>query len=56
LNTVSLMGLCGLIKTEKNTFMLDSGASSNFSSESLVRNLGLRFKYLMNYTVRLSNG
>ena len=50
------MGLRGLINTKKFTFMLDSGASSNFISESLVRNLGLRFKSLMNFTVRLANG
>jgi len=36
--------------------MLDSGASSNFISESLVRNLGLRYKSLTNHTVRLANG
>lgn len=36
--------------------MLDSGASSNFVCESLVRNLGLTMKSLVNHTVRLADG
>ena len=36
--------------------MLDSGASSNFISESIARDLGLRFKTLTSRTVRLADG
>jgi hypothetical protein len=36
--------------------MLDSGASSNFISESIARDLDLRFKTLASRTVRLADG
>lgn len=36
--------------------MLDSGASSNFISDSLAGSLGLKYKSKMNHTVRLANG
>lgn len=36
--------------------MLDSGASSNFISESIAAELGLQFKSLASRTVRLADG
>jgi predicted aspartyl protease len=50
------MGLRGLVDLKKFTFMLDSGASSNFVSESIARDLGLRYKTLTRRTVRLADG
>ena len=50
------MGLRGLVDLKKFTFMLDSGASSNFVSESIARDLGLRYKTLTSRTVRLADG
>jgi predicted aspartyl protease len=51
-----LIGLHGLVGLKRFTFMLDSGASSNFISESIARDLGLRFKTLTSRTVRLADG
>jgi predicted aspartyl protease len=56
LDTASLIGLYGLVGLKKFTFMLDSGASSNFISESIAAELGLRFKSLASRTVRLADG
>ena len=50
------MGLRGLVDLKQFTFMLDSGASSNFISESIARDLGLRFKTLTSRTVGLADG
>jgi predicted aspartyl protease len=36
--------LTGRVKINKFTFMLDSGASSSFVPEHLVRNLCLKYK------------
>jgi predicted aspartyl protease len=51
LDTASLIGLYGLVGLKKFTFMLDSGASSKFISESIAADLGLRFKSLASRTV-----
>ena len=56
MKTAYLIGLKGLVDLKKFTFMLDSGASSNFISESISRDLGLRFKTLASRTVRLADG
>ncbi len=56
METASSIGLRGLVDLKKFTFMLDSGASLNFISESIAQDLGLKFKIMTSRTVRLADG
>ena len=52
-----LIGVLGLIQGDKNVFLLDSGASSNFMSLSLAQQYGLCVQNLgKQFKVRLANG
>ena len=56
LNAASLLGLKGTIAFKKLPFILDSGASSNFISASLVEALQLKMVQTLPHKVRLADG
>lgn len=57
MESCDLIGIVGKVKNRKLTFMLDTGASSNFISMDLIRTLGLSDFIAKNASeVRLANG
>jgi hypothetical protein len=56
INDTNLLGLVGKVRNHELTFMLDSGASCNFISLSLLSSLGLTLNKMPSYSVRLANG
>ena len=51
-----LLGLHGSVDGQQFVFMIDSGASANFTSSKLIDSLSLQYYNTQQFPVRLANG